>query len=122
MFTVAPWCVCVINAGPSKLIFYCVFFIRAVSLTQAISTKHISRWCMVMRCVEILRSIDGCTSCTAVQPYGTAVEVIMLHSGRAFFAFCEPQIYDFFCSIFREKAETFNHMNLSGNSGTLVVN
>lgn len=91
-----------INAAelrPLKLLF----FIRAVRSTQAISKNHISRCCMMMRCVEILRSIDGFTSCTAVQPHGTAVQVIRLHSSRTNFVFCEPpiQVYDFFCSIFR---------------------
>ncbi len=52
----------------------------------------------MMRCVEILRSIDAVTSCTAVQPHGTAVEVIKLHSGRTHSVFCEPpsQIYQVF--------------------------
>ncbi len=56
----------------------------------------------MMRCVEI-KSIDGFTSCTAVQPHGTAVEVMMLHSSRTDFVFCEPpiQIFFFFNSVFR---------------------
>lgn len=54
---------------------------------QAISKNHISRCCMMMRCVEIQGGIDGITSCTAVQPYSTAVEVIRLHSSQEHFVF-----------------------------------
>lgn len=80
---------------------------------------------MMMRCVEILRSIDGFTSCTAVQPHGTAVEVIRLHSSRTNFVFCEPpiRIYHFFVLYLdRQKVKIFNHMIVSGHSGTLAVN